>query len=347
MDILYFGAGTGTSAQRVRALGRLGHDVTLCDPRIVFRLVGRGRLWQWLAALHQRTGYWLLLPVVYFWLLFYRPGKHYDVIWVDSGEWFGPHAVRRFHEFGDHVVLFNHDDPTGTRDRRRFSQLKRAVPYYDLVVTVRDQTRKELEMLGARKVLRRFMCYDEIDHAPLKDAPDAGFQSDVVFIGTNIPGDGRDAFLHSLKSAGVPIAIWGDRWDRSPYWADLKSVWRGSSLSGRDYVAAISGAKVCLGLLSSGNRDLHTTRSMEVPYAGGVLCAQRTSEHEQLYEDDREAVFWSDADECVLKCHRLLQDDAFREAVRISGMARVRRNGVGHESLCADVLAIFERGSKS
>ena len=50
--------------------------------------------------------------------------------------------------------------------------------------------------------------------------------------------------------------MWSDRWQKPP---------------------------LCLGLLSKGNRDLQTTRSLENPYAGGPLCAQRTSERLALY----------------------------------------------------------------
>ena len=104
------------------------------------------------------------------------------------------------------------------------------------------------------------------------------------------------------------------------------------------YVAAIRGAKVCLGLLSKGNRDLHTTRSMEIPYAGGVLCAERTTEHLALYREDEEAVFWTTAEECAEKCLGLLGDDQSRERIRLAGMARVRNNKVGNEDICRQIL---------
>ena len=68
----------------------------------------------------------------------------------------------------------------------------------------------------------------------------------------------------------------------------------GPAIYGDDYLKAIQLAKVSLGLLSKGNRDLHTTRTFEIPYCGGLLCAERTSEHLQLYQEDVEAVYWSD-----------------------------------------------------
>ncbi len=87
-------------------------------------------------------------------------------------------------------------------------------------------------------------------------------------------------------------------------------------------------------MLSKGNRDLHTTRSVEIPYTGGVLCAERTSEHIELYEEGVEAVFWRDVDKCARQCRCLLDDDAWRELVRSAGMARVRASRRGHEDVC-------------
>jgi len=119
---------------------------------------------------------------------------------------------------------------------------------------------------------------------------------------------------------------------------ELKKYYRDGSLGGSDYVAAIQGAKVCLGFLSKGNRDLHTTRTMEIPYAGGLFCAERTSEHLELYKEGVETVYWSDVDECARMCKKLLADEVLRENIRLAGMKRVRELGLGHEDICRIIL---------
>jgi hypothetical protein len=148
----------------------------------------------------------------------------------------------------------------------------------------------------------------------------------------------RDEFMLELINQGVPLSIWGGRWMKSPHWEALKSSYRGGSLSGREYVAAMQGAKICLGLLSKGNRDLHTQRSLEVPFAGGLFCAERTTEHQEIYQEGKEAVFWADAAECANICKKLLQDDPLRESIRLAGMQKVRALGVGNEDICRKVL---------
>jgi hypothetical protein len=164
------------------------------------------------------------------------------------------------------------------------------------------------------------------------------FRSDVCFIGANYKGEDRDIFLGKLIDRGVDLAIWGDHWERSAIWEKLRPHRRGGSLSGRDYVDAIRGAKVCLGFLAKRNRDEHTTRTMEIPYAGGLLCAKRTSEHENLYVDGVEACFWSDVEQCHAAILRLLSDDGLRERIRRQGAQRVRDNRVGNQDMVAQVL---------
>lgn len=336
MRILYVGAQqTGsTSAQRARALERLGHEVTVVDPSEVLSGV------RILQPLHYRTGYTLLQSRVESWVrATIQSGRAYDVCWIDSGEMFGFEAVRLFAAASGKCVLYNHDDPTGPRDWSRFFSLRRALSNYDLCVTVRRETEVELSALGAKSVLRVWRSYDELDHAPVSEFETAVFDSDVAFIGTCIPGEGRDEFILELVRAGLNVSVWGDRWHRSKLWTKIKHVYKGPALSGRSYTAAIGASRICLGLLSSQNRDLHTTRTMEIPYAGGLLCAQRTSEHMELYTDGVEAVFWDGIDECLTMCVQLLNDPDRREQIRLAGMAKVRSLGVGHEDICRAVLA--------
>jgi hypothetical protein len=268
-----------------------------------------------------------------------------DLVWVNSGELFGPGCLKVLKGLSCPIFLYNNDDPTGGRDGRRFDSLLKALPYYDVCAVMREVNVSEFKALGANKVLRVFMSYDEVAHQPFahfSDIPPA-FRSEVVFIGTWMRYEKRDEFILGLIREGIPVSIWGDRWDKSAHFAKLKSHWRGPALTGRDYVAALQGAKICLGLLSRGNRDMHTIRSLETPFSGGLLCAERTIEHQKFYAEGVEAVFWSDVSECAQICKELLANDDRRNAIRLAGMQRVRSLKVGNEDVCTYLLnSIFD-----
>lgn len=339
--ILYFGDSSdgSTSLHRANAIRRLGHTLTIKDPFSAFSKKIKSR---WQGAIHFRTGYKFLQSDVLKWLNselqdeILKP----DLIWVDSGELFGPACLRTLKKKNCPVILYNVDDPTGKRDGRRFDSLVNAINLYDLVVVVRKESEIECKALGLKNVMLVYRSYDEVEHKPFASVEDipTKFKSDVVFIGTWMRHEKRDEFMLDLIAQGVPISIWGDRWNKSPHFEKLKPNWWGNALHGREYVAAMQGAKICLGLLSKGNRDLHTQRSLETPFAGGLFCGQRTSEHQQMFKEGVEAVFWSSAEECANICKDLLADNTRRESIRLAGMKRVRELKVGNEDVCRSIL---------
>lgn len=328
-----------TSGQRAGAIKRR-HDVIFRDPYKAFEKSLTGAR----GVLHFRTGFVLLQNKMVKWLaeaienLEFKP----ELIWVDHGELFGPACVKVLKKLNCPVVLYNVDDPTGKRDGARFKSLINAIPFYDIIAVVRKETAEECEALGGKHVVRVFRSYDEEAHKPFSSIDEISekYRSDVAFIGTWMRHEKRDEFLLKLIELGVPVSIFGDRWHKSPHYSKLESHLRSGQLEGRNYVAAIQGAKICIGLLSKGNRDLHTTRSLEIPFAGGLFCAQRTVEHQELYQEGVEAVFWSDAEECARICKRLLEDETLRENIRKAGMKRVRSINVGNEDIFNEILMV-------
>ncbi|MBK1442223.1 glycosyltransferase [Parapedobacter sp. ISTM3] len=341
IQILYLGDNDpfSTSAHRATALRRLGYHVRIVNP---FDAVKRSLQSNVLNYIHYRTGYRALQAQLKKWIRrLLEDTTRYDIVWVDSGELFGVSCLSLLKSFKCPVILYNIDDPTGRRDKGRFKTLLKAIRHYDLVVVVRKETERECKLLGAKKVIRVYRSYDEIEHRPFDNPADipAKYRSDVTFIGTWMKNENRDRFLCTLIEQDISVSIWGNRWPKSPYWERLKPYYRGAALGGRDYVAAIQGAKICLGFVSKGNRDQHTTRSAEIPYAGGLLCAERTPEHVAMYFPGKEAVFWSDAQDCALICKHLLRNDTLRERIKQAGAEKVRKLGLGNEMICKEILS--------
>jgi hypothetical protein len=153
----------------------------------------------------------------------------------------------------------------------------------------------------------------------------------------------RGGFLARLIELSVPLTIFGNRWQRAPEWRVLKSSWRGPNLDDSDdYAKAIQCSKVAIGLLSKGNRDLSTQRTFEIPYLGGVICAERTPEHLALYRENEEALFWSTPEECAQQCHRVLKDSGLRSKLARQGQRRCIANQTTNEKSLAHFLATVD-----
>jgi spore maturation protein CgeB len=342
-SILYLGDSDpfSTSAHRANALTRIGYQVAIHN---AYEALGFKRGSRFSFAFHYQTGFRFVQRKVKRWLVsILDSSKKPDIIWINSGEFFGPGCLALLKELGSPVLLYNNDDPTGLRDGSRFGSLIKSLPFFDLCVVMRDVNIAEYIDRGAKRILRVRMSYDEIAHdaTGMQHDPTGKYVSDVAFIGTWMKNEDRDLFLLDLIRQGINVSIWGDNWYKSPYWSDIRPGFKGPALTGCNYVAAIRGAKICIGLLSKGNRDQHTQRSLEIPYAGGLLCAERTREHLELFREGEEAVFWFDSTECAVACKELLLDETLRQKIALAGMNRVRSLSIGNEDTCRKILEVL------
>ncbi len=343
MKILYMGPEAGTAIQRVGAFQRLGHDVTLVDgkapiqnPTLASFLLSRWAL---------RTGALGLGGVFRRHIRAQVKGQSFDFVFVDHGEYYGPAIIREFKKIARVVVNFNQDNPYVPRDGLKWRQFLKALPYYDLAVTPRASSVAPARRAGARRVIAVNFAADEAVHRPIEltDEDRARYAAKVVFVGTWMPE--RGPFLLRLVERGVPLRIYGDRWMKAPEYERLKPYIASGNLVGDDYVKAIRGAAIAIGLLSKGNQDLHTTRSLEIPAIGTLFCAERTSDHLAMYKDGEEAVFFDTADECADLCLTLLAQPDRISKIAAAGARRVRQNGDFNESLLKRIIdAAFEGG---
>jgi spore maturation protein CgeB len=333
LNILYLGPISGTCLDRANALRRLGHNIKNIDLRTMLPKTS------WVDKVTWHLGGNLLAPLLIPKLRKALKDEQYDLCWVDGGEWVTPKVIKLLRQHAQKIVSYSIDDPLGPRDGPRFKAYRQCLPYYDLNAVVRNENVAEAYALGALDVLRVYRSADEVSHAPRKisEIDHKAWDADVLFLGTWFPE--RGPFLLDLIKRGVPLTIRGSSWHKAPEWLELKAYWMGGSIAGDDYAKAIQCAKVNLGLVSKENRDLHTTRSLEIPALGGLLCAERTIEHVQMYLEGKEALFWSDAKECAEICKLALADESRRQAIAKAGQQRLKRNGHLNEAVLAEVIS--------
>lgn len=331
LSILYLGPISGTCLDRANALRRLGHQVEHVDLRLLLPKT------QWVDRIVWRLGGNLLAPLLMRGLANKLNGKRFDLCYVDGGELVTPSVITLLRLHTKKIINYNIDDPFGSRDGRRYSAYLKSLISYDLCVVMRDENVDEAKALGAKNVMRVYMAADEVSHSPrLLNKGDAQWASDVLFLGTWMPE--RGPFLLDLINLGLPLTIRGSNWHKAPEWPQLRRHWKGGPIGGDSYAKAIQSAKVNLGLLSKGNRDLHTTRSLEIPALRGLLCAERTPEHLSMYTEGQEALFWSDAEECAAMCQFALQDETRRQGISKAGHQRIRKNGHYNETTLSNIL---------
>lgn len=333
LAILYFGPISGTCLDRAHALRRLGHEVEHIDLRRLLPTT------PWVDRITWRLGgHWFGSWVARA-LSTQLRGQRFDLCYVDGGEWVTPLVIALLRRHAKKIVSYSIDDPLGPRDGARFRAFRQSLPHYDVNAVVRQENVAEALALGAKKVIRVYRSADEVSHAPrpLTDLDHLAWDCDVLFLGTWFPE--RGPFMLDLIRRGVPLTIRGPNWHKAPEWQQIKSHWAGGAIGGDNYAKAIQCAKVNLGLLSKENRDLHTTRSLEIPALGGLLCAERTSEHTAIYAEGHEALFWKDADECAAMCQFALSNDVRRQAIAKASNDRIKVNQHFNENILENILS--------
>src|SRR5262249_22540618 len=149
----------------------------------------------------------------------------------------------------------------------------------------------DVRAAGCRAVTYLPFAYKPDVHFPEMSptaADHSRLASDVVFIG----GCDRDrvAYLGELTTPGPDLRVraYGGFWDRE---AGLRRH-HGGLVLGRDYRLATGSARIALNLVRRANRDGHTMRTFEIPACGGFMLAERTKEHEDLFEEEREVGYF-------------------------------------------------------
>jgi spore maturation protein CgeB len=339
-SILFLGSDdpSTTSRQRADSLVRIGCKVLILNPS---NLIGFRTKWQ--RFLDYRTGFFFIQRKLLSNLLFSIANADFtaEVIWIDSGELVGPRIVKFLsRHYRSPVILYNVDDPTGSRDGRRFISLARSLPFYTLTVFTRLESSLEAMALGAQRSVTVSRSYDEVVHVVPADRCATPLSNVVSFIGTFIPGEKRDHFLLQLANSGLPLIIRGNRWNRSISWPKLRHFCKAAAVYGEEYSLTLKNTAINIGLLSHRNRDLVTQRTFEIPACGGLFCAERTSEHQLLFEDGVEAAFWDSDDECIAVCKKLLADVPCNQSIRTAGHNHMLAAGFGNEDICRQILSL-------
>jgi len=317
---------------RARALGELGYEVVHVD-------ADRPR--SWLARQAYRVGNRLRYPPDVFGVnrgvlravRTHRP----ELVWVDKGRSIHARTLReaRAAQPGLRIVLYSPDDMWNPQNRSR--QYARAIPEYDLHVTTKSFNVAELRAAGARDVLFVDNAYQPDVHRPLDltERERSQFSAEVGFVG--MYEQERADLLVALARGGMPVTVWSANWDgRRHHHENLRVHPRW--LEDRDYALAVNATRINLGFLRKVNRDLQTTRSVEIPACGGFLLAERTEEHLRLFREGEEAEFFASGEELIAKCRRYLADEAARYAIAQAGRRRCLASGYSNRERLARVM---------
>ena len=263
--------------------------------------------------------------------------RSFDLLWIDRGLTVDAETLREVRRRQPHcrIVGYSPDDMYARHNQSR--QFRAHLPLYDLYVTTKSFNVRELSAMGSRRVIYSPKAFDPRTHRPLQltDEQRQAYGGPVGFIGSW--EHARGVSLDRLARAGIAVRVWGNGWHKQRQrHANLRIEEK--PLLGEDYTFGINAFDINLCFLRQMNRDLHTARSVEIVACGAFMLAERTDEHRLLFEEGREAEFFSSDAELLDKARYYLDHPDERQRIAAAGRVRCLAHGYRNEDRLAVVL---------
>jgi len=326
MRIFYIGQlrEGGTCKERMKALIDLGHEIVPFDT--TKWLYGKNRLLRSISHRFKIGPYILGLNRAL--LSFTKNLNALDLIWIDKGEWIFPSTLESIlSTLKVNALHFSLDPEFADMKFVNNRHFINGIPLYKWIVTTKLYEQQRYMQSGAQNVIQVLQGYDErfINYRKKQeDVPK--WRSDVCFVGMYRPY--HKNLLIKVAATGCDLKVWGPRWTRARrIHKKLDRIVLGDGLWGEDYLKALSNARIALGLLRKDVPETSTTRTFEIPAIGTFLLAERTSEHLELFEEGKEAEFFSDDLELADKIGFYLKNESARKKIADAGRNRCIKSG--------------------
>ncbi len=242
-------------------------------------------------------------------------------------------TIKYIHQKNIKTVFWSNDDMWGKHNRSYW--FNKAAKHYSLLVTQKSYNCNpdELPSLGVKNLLFQDKAYDPGIHKPIGNPPKE-LCHDVLFVGTF--EEERYTSLLYLANNGIKVHIYG--WAKEMHNVHPNLIFHNTHLYGDDYAGVFSGSKICLNFLRKLNRDLQTSRSVEIPACKGFMLAERTNEHTYLFKEGVEAEFFVDNKELLKKVKYYLAHEDERSKIAENGYLRCKQNDYSFDNRIKEIL---------
>ena len=320
-----------TSAHRLASLKRLQQDVICVD------VPSYHSNWKPLAVAMDRIPIYPLVRRINRDLLRRAAQFKPDVVWFDKPIHFTRATISALKFNGADTVCYNLDNPFGPRNDGIWYQFKRVFRFFDLHCVPRSVDVERYRAWGLPHV-KILLSYEPSAHyPPPAHWPDSKRDRQISYIGA--PYEDRAPFLLALaESQALPVSIDGYGWHWVFNKAQLKQYVRYGYLVGDPYREHIWRSRINLSFLTRLNEEDIAHKSVEIAACQGFLLALRCEGHQAIFEEDKEAVFFSSVEECADKCRFYLNRPDLREAIAHRGRERAVRSGYDNDTQMARIL---------
>lgn len=255
----------------------------------------------------------------------------YDIIWVDKGFFFKNNVISKLKNNAG-VLIHYTPDTAFTFNKSRF--FNSSVLYYDYCITTKSFELADYRKWGAKKVLYCTQGYNKNLHKPMHKFEE---KSGVSFIGLYEKHRGK--VIQALIDSKIQVTFAGVGWENfvKKNKSNTSLNYLGKALFAEAYVNVISGSLIGLGLLSKKFPELHTTRTIEIPACGTVLATEKTTEIDEIFNDD-EVIYYNSTNNLIERIQDLLNNRDVLKRIAQKGQQRIVEGAFNYESIIRSLL---------
>ena len=224
-----------------------------------------------------------------------------------------PSSIQALQQHGLVFVFFT-DNPLDKHHTHSNAWIRSGLPIWDAVFIWSQELAKRLTKKGVKNVFFHPFCSDVQYHFPQRQTNPI---YDVAFIGNWDASRKREQYLKAISH--YRLGLWG-----SDYWVThcRETSIRGSCKRMCTYAeipGILGSAKFGLNILRPQNEMGHNIRTFEIPATGTLMLSERSQDLLTLFEEDREAVYFSTPEELHQKVEYLLQHSTLAKSIADAG----------------------------
>jgi spore maturation protein CgeB len=271
--------------------------------------------------------------------------NEYDIVWIDKGLTITRDTLLYIKRRSPETKIVSYTGDTMSLRHNQSQDYLECIAHYDCHITTKSYILEDMRKLGAKHVRFVNNGYDSVFYYPreLSPADMVSFGEDVGFIG--MWEKERCESILFLARNGIRVRVFGGgRWKKyKNYHPNLTVTTHG--LYSEDYPKALQSFKISLCFLRKMNFDRQTNRTMEIPACGGFMLAERTDEHSAMFEEGKEAAFFSSDEELLEKCRYYLTHEEERKKIALAGTERCKKSGYSNEEMIKRILQQIATGN--
>lgn len=262
----------------------------------------------------------------------------YDIVWIDKGLTIDPETLLYIKKVSPLTKIVSYSPDNMSLRHNQSQNFIKSIPLYDIHFTTKSYIFEDMKRLGAVRVEFTNKHYEQSFHYPRKLTQEEIFRlgGDVGFIGA-WEKERCESILY-LADNGVKVKVFGDgKWNEYRNIENLEIL---PGIYSEDYSKALQAFNISLCFLRKMNSDQQTSRTMEIPACGGFMLAERTAEHQSLFNEDEEAVYFSSDEELLAKCLYYLVHVEERNRIAEAGTLRCKVSAYSNEDAIKRMVKI-------